>query len=314
MTAKFQPNSSSIDHIEQRGNFRYKEGTRQASANKAVLEQKINRITLIDHAKVSDDTGQTQGDLIVMDQATGDMDVTGKVLSVRAPDKSQKPGTSMLDQTQPLQARADKMRSRDNNYHMFYDGNVVMWQGANRITADKIEINRDEQTLIASGHVVSELVDNKKTTATAAAPSNPVYTTVKAPNMVYHDDTRVALYSGGVTLLRGAMIVNAAELRAFLTPKTTDNTGDSSLDHAFADGDMIVTDFLGPNHTRKGSSDHGEYYTKEDKVILTGGSPQIVDNIRGVTKGKEITYFSGEDRLLVEGNLQKPAFSRMIKK
>ena len=25
MTAKFQPNSSSIDHIEQRGNFRYKE-------------------------------------------------------------------------------------------------------------------------------------------------------------------------------------------------------------------------------------------------------------------------------------------------
>jgi lipopolysaccharide export system protein LptA len=323
MIAKFLPNSSSIDHIEQRGNFRYKEADRKASADKAVLEQKINRITLIDRAKVSDDTGSTQGDLIVMDQATGDMDVTGKVLSVRAPDKSQKPGTSMLDQTQPLQAHADKMRSRDNNLHMFYDGNAVMWQGANRISADKIEINRDDETLLASGHVVSELVDNKKTpapkqadgkSAPPAAPANPVYTTVKAPHLVYHDDSRVALYSGGVTLLRNAMVVNSDELRAFLTPKTDDNSSDSSLDHAFADGALIVVDTLGPNHKRTGSADHGEYYTKADKVILTGGSPQIVDSLRGVTKGKDITYFSGDDRLVVEGDLKKPAFSKMIKK
>jgi lipopolysaccharide export system protein LptA len=323
MIAKFLPNSSSIDHIEQRGNFRYKEADRKASADKAVLEQKINRITLIDRAKVSDDTGSTQGDLIVMDQATGDMDVTGNVLSVRAPDKSQKPGTSMLDQTQPLQAHADKMRSRDNNLHMFYDGNAVMWQGANRISADKIEINRDDETLLASGHVVSELVDNKKTpaptqaggkSAPPAVPANPVYTTVKAPHLVYHDDSRVALYSGGVTLLRNAMVVNSDELRAFLTPKTDDNSSDSSLDHAFADGALTVVDTLGPNHKRTGSADHGEYYTKADKVILTGGSPQIVDSLRGVTKGKDITYFSGDDRLVVEGDLKKPAFSRMIKK
>jgi len=39
-----------------------------------------------------------------------------------------------------------------------------------------------------------------------------------------------------------------------------------------------------------------------------------VDSLRGVTKGKDITYFSGDDRLVVEGDLKKPAFSRMIKK
>jgi lipopolysaccharide export system protein LptA len=319
MTAKFVPNSSDIDHIEQNGHFRYLEGARKATSNKAVLEQKINRITLIDRAKVSDDTGSTSGDLIVMNQTTGDMDVTGKVFSVRAPDKSQKPGTSMLDQTQPLQAKADKMRSRDNNYNVFYEGHVVMWQGPNRITADKIDINRDEQTLHAAGNVVSELVDNKKAPTPAdgkstAPPDNPVYTTVKAPDLIYHDDTRIALYSGGVTLLRNNMTVTSKELRAFLTPKTNDNSGDSSLDHAFADGGLMVVDILGPNHKRTGSADHGEYYTKEDKVILSGGSPQIVDNIRGVTKGREITYYSGDDRLLVEGELKQPAFSKMIKK
>jgi lipopolysaccharide export system protein LptA len=320
MTAKFQPNSSEIDHIEQRGNFRYQEGTRKASSNKAILEQKINRITLIDRAKVLDDTGSTSGDLIVMDQSNGDMDVTGKVFSVRAPEKNQKPGTSMLDETQPLQAKADKMRSRDDNSNIFYDGNVVMWQGANRITADKIEINRDESVLHASGNVISELVDNQKSApppdGKAAAPAaNPIYTTVKAPDLIYHDDTRVALYSGGVTLLRNTMTVTSKELRAFLTPKANNNSGDSSLDHAFADGNLVVVDVLGPNHTRTGCADHGEYYTKADKVILSGGQPQIVDNIRGITKGpKQITYFSGDDRLMVEGEYQKPAFSKMIKK
>jgi lipopolysaccharide export system protein LptA len=193
-----------------------------------------------------------------------------------------------------------------------------MWQGANRITADKIEINRDEQTLHASGNVVSELLDGQKSTTTAEShsppPANPVYTTVKAPDLLYRDDTRVALYSGGVTLLRNAMTVTSQELRAFLTPKTNDNSTDSSLDHAFADGDLMVVDVLGPNHKRTGCSKHGEYYTKEDKVILSGGSPEIVDNIRGVAKGKQITYYSGDDRLLVEGEYQKPAFSKMIKK
>jgi lipopolysaccharide export system protein LptA len=221
-----------------------------------------------------------------------------------------------------MQAKADKMRSRDNNIQVFYDGNVVMWQGANRITADHIEIDRNEQILHAFGNVVSELVDNQKAgdsngkqAATAATPvSNPIYTTVKAPDLLYHDDTRVALYSGGVTLLRNKMIVTSRELRAFLTPKTENNKDDSSLDHAFADGELVVVDQIGPNHKRTGSSDHGEYYSKEDKVVLTGGSPQIVDSLRGITRGSLITYYSGDDRLLVEGEDNKPAFTKLIKK
>ncbi len=319
MVAKFVPNSSDVDRIEQTGNFRYQEGARNASSKKAILEQRINRITLVDHAKVSDDTGFTSGNLIVMNQNSGDMDVTGKVLSVRAPDKNQKPGTSMLDQTQPLQAKADQMQSRENNFLVFYEGNVVMWQGANRITADKIEINRDDQILHASGNVVSELVDNKQPAADTATdksvpPPSPIYTTVKAPDLLYHDDTREALYTGGVTLLRNAMTVTSKELLAFLTPKTDDNKDQSSLDHAFANGDLVVLDIIGPNHKRTGSSDHGEYYTKDDKVVLTGGAPQIVDSLRGITKGNRITYYSGDDRLLVQGERAKPAITKMTKK
>jgi lipopolysaccharide export system protein LptA len=322
LTAKFTANTNQIATIDQPGNFRYEEGTRRASAKRAYLEQTINRITLTENAKVLDDTGSAIADKIVMNQANGDMDAMGHVLSTHQPDKNEKPGTSMLDASQPMQAQADQMETRDNNTKVFYQGRVVMWQGANRIAANAIDVDRDEQALHAAVNVVSELLDNKgdnkgNGAADAAAKTtaaDPIYTTVRAPDLLYRDDTRKALYTGGVTLVRQKMTVTSKEMTAFLTPKTKDNSNDSSLDHAFADGNVVVTDILANNRKRTGLSDHGEYYTKDDKVVLNGGSPQMTDSYKGITKGKQLTYFSGDDHLIVEGEAKKVAFTQMKRK
>src|SRR5581483_7297085 len=85
-------------------------------------------------------------------------------------------------------------------------------------------------------------------TATAGAESKPkpiIYTLVHAPQMVYRDDTRIAHYTGGVTLVHDKTTVESKELRAFLTKDDNnqaggDNSG-TSLDHAFADGNVKVT-------------------------------------------------------------------------
>lgn len=312
MTAKFAPNTNQIATIDQRGNFRYKEGARTASANKAFLEQSLNRITLTEKAKVADDSGIARADQIVMNQVNGDMDATGHVLSTHAPDKNEKPGTSMLDTSQPMQASAEEMHTRENNSLVAYRGRAVMWQGANRISADRIDVDRDGQSLHAVGDVVSELVDNKSDAAASA--TDPVFTVVRAPELTYRDDTREALYTGGVTLVRGKMTVTSKQMRAFLTPKTAGNGGDSSLDHAIADGEVTVTEVLAGNRKRSGAAEHGEYYTKEDKVVLNGGDPQIVDSIKGMTRGQQLTYFTDEDHLIVEGVNKKVAFTRMKKK
>src|SRR5207249_5506400 len=125
------------------------------------LEQTINRITLNEAARVLDDTGSATADQIVMNQANGDMDATGHVVSTHAPDKNEKPGTSMLDATKSMQAQADEMQTRENNAKVHYEGHAVIWQGANRIAANRIDIDRDAQSLHAVGNVVSESVDNK---------------------------------------------------------------------------------------------------------------------------------------------------------
>jgi lipopolysaccharide export system protein LptA len=137
---------------------------------------------------------------------------------------------------------------------------------------------------------------------------------VRAPDLLYHDDTRIALYTGGVTLVRDRMTVTAKQMQAFLTPKTENNSNDSSLDHAVADGDVKINEKLAGDRNRVGTSEHCEYYTKEDKVILNGGVPELVDSMKGVTRGRQLTYFSDDDRLIVEGETKKFAFTRMKKK
>jgi lipopolysaccharide export system protein LptA len=97
------------------------------------------------------------------------------------------------------------------------------------------------------------------------------------------------------------MKVKAREIRAFLR----DNNNDSSLDHALADGQVEI-DQSSLGRVRKGSSEHAEYYVDEDKVILEGGSPQFVDSLRGTTRGEKLTWFSNDDRLLVNGVESKP--------
>jgi lipopolysaccharide export system protein LptA len=342
MTAKFTPNSNQIATIDQDGNFRYQEGARRAWSKKAFLEQTINRITLTGDAHVIDDTGSAVADQIVMNQANGDMDATGHVLSTHQPDRSQKPGTSMLDDSKPMQAQADVMRTRDNNTKVHYESHAVMWQGANRLSAQVIDIDRDEQSLRAKGDVVSEVVDNKQPKGSQPVPvtpppagpqlkpvsaivskqqpvpSNdasvsPIYTVVRAPELFYRDDTRVALYTGGVTLTRDKMVVTSKQIQAFLSPKKDDNSNDSSLDHAFADGGVRVFEQVTPTRTREGTSEHAEYYAKDDKVILNSGSPQMTDSQKGITKGRQLTYFSGEDHMIVEGEKKALAYSQMRK-
>jgi lipopolysaccharide export system protein LptA len=117
--------------------------------------------------------------------------------------------------------------------------------------------------------------------------------------------------------VRDKMTVKANQMRAFLTPKPAPGstaTNDSSLDHAFANGNVVITELLLGNRLRSGKAEHGEYYTKDDKVVLSGGDPQMEDSVKGVTKGRELTYFSGDDHLIVKGESKKTAFTRMKKK
>lgn len=104
--------------------------------------------------------------------------------------------------------------------------------------------------------------------------------------------------------------MKSQELRAFLR----DDSEDSSLDHAFADGKVEIVQTAPSHRTKTGTSEHAEYYVDDDKLILEGGQPQLVDSKKGTTRGTKLTWFSQDDRLLVVGAEGKPANSKIQRK
>jgi lipopolysaccharide export system protein LptA len=310
LVAHFEPATGKMTSTEQFGAFTYNEGDRKASAAKATLDN--DAIVLDGAARMADASGSTRGDRIHMDQRSGDFTAEGNVTSSRMPEHDSKKNSEMLNGDEPLNAQARKMESRDQNHVFHYEGSVTMWQGANRITADTVDVDRRKRVLKADGHVVTTFWDEPKKDASGAAGAKKapakaaVSTVVRAPHLVYTDDDRLAVYSAGVTLEHQDMRISSTELHATLA----DANADSRLEKAFADGNVSIR-WTSPTRKQVGTSQHAEYYTREQKVVLTGGRPKFDDSCKGSTEGQSLTYYSNDGRLLVNGQSGQPAQSRI---
>ena len=330
--ATFDPKTGELARVEQKTDFRYQEGDREARADMATLEQQKDVMTLDGKARLADPTGSTTAERIVIDQKSGDFTADGNVASTRQPDKDGK-SSAMLATDQVMEARAQRMVStghgKDQKIH--YEGKgeskAMAWQGANRVVADKLDIDRQRHILEADGNVTSQFVDKAKgdkatgdkagaKEGNPAKPGAPIFTVVKSPHLVYSDETRLALYQGGVEMHRlPDMTVTSRELRAYLK----DSDSESSLDRAMADGAVKVVSktpaSLGkPARTRTSTSDHMDYYADEAKVVINGGKPLLVDSIKGKSSGQELQWFANDDTFVVYGAENAPAQSTIRKK
>jgi lipopolysaccharide export system protein LptA len=180
------------------------------------------------------------------------------------------------------------------------------------VEADRIDIDRGRQVFDAHGKVVSQFIDKPKEKEASIKPraaGPPVFTVVRAPDLTYADETRIAHYQGGAAMTRPGLTVNGKEIRAYLK----EGDADSSLDKALADGAVKIVS-TADKRTRTGTSDHAEYYADEQKVFLDGGEPLLVDSLKGQTRGKQLTWWANNDRLLVNGADSRPADSLIHKK
>lgn len=308
MSAEFDPKTGQMAKMRQFGNFRYAEGDRKAVASEATLEHATNMITLETSARVWDPTGSTSADVIRLDQSTGNFNADGHVSSSRVQDKKT-PSSGMLSGGEPVQATAQRMTSTNGNKLIRYEGKADMWQGPNRIRADRIEIDREAGRLVAAGAVQTQLLEKEKPATAAKAGAPPVFTNVKSTGLIYTETDRLAYYTGGVTLTRPELLVKSLELRSYLSEAGADN----SLEKALADGKVEIVQ-TSPLRKRTGNSEHAEYYVTDQKILLRGGQPTLNDSVKGVTRGSELTYFAGDDRLMVNGAPEQPAKSRIRRK
>jgi len=300
--ADFDPKTGQLARLEQWNDFRYEEGDRRALAYRAVLEEARGMVVLEQAARVWDSTGSTAADRITLDQKSGDVLAEGNVVSMRLPEKK---GASspVLSQEEPLNARAARMTTTERNRKIHYEGGVTLWQGANHIWADSLDIDRASRRLTAQGNVRTRFLERQTAEQKKEAKAKPaaVFLEVTAQNLVHTEAERLAHYTGGARLTRPGFEVKASEIRAWFN----ESGAGSSLDRAFADGAVEIVRNAS-RRTLTGTSEHAEYFAAEQKVVLNRGNPTLVDSARGYTKGRELTYWADNDKLLVNGIEEEP--------
>jgi lipopolysaccharide export system protein LptA len=325
-----------VKQILQTGSFHYAEGVRKAQADTAVMDNAKNLMDLDAHARIADDSGSTAANHIQLNQATGEFDARGNVATTHLPD--QKPdnsrnsdkasdktgekaqngddkGGGMLDPDEPLQGKADRVISANHGTEVHYIGNAQVWQGGSKVVADRIDIDRKEKSLIADGHVHSQLQDSAKTGPDGKPGPMPPVTLVRSQKMVYTDTNRLAIYTGDVMMTHVGLSVKCATLRAYMNDgKPVDGkTPDSRVDRALADGKVEIVQ-IALTRQRVGTGDHGEYYTDEGKIVLTGGNPHLKDSQGGDVTGEILTYFTNDDKLQGKGDAKKPIEGHIVRK
>jgi lipopolysaccharide export system protein LptA len=326
LSGEFDPASGDLRVLRQWTNFRFEQGDRSGRAEEGQFDLSANQIELNKRAEVWDPHSRTSADHLTLDEESGDFAARGKVSSVyqdKSPKKDSASGDGQSKQEgdlfkpgEPLYATAERMLSNQRSGLLEYHGKARLWQGADRIEAEQIRIERHQKKLSAQGNVVSVISEKGEKPAEANARKNPSSQgrpiEVHAEAMQYDENTRQVEYDGHVELRRAALSVKANELDAWLAPPESEG---GRLEKAFARGAVeIVETAQQGSPQREGSGDQAQYYPREDKVILQGEPAQVKNSRQDTTRGSELTYYLGDDRLLVLGSPQDRSYSLRRKK
>ncbi len=334
LEARFDGKTGEMQWMKQAGSFEFTEGVRRGMADTAMLQQTEKYNLLEGKARLWDAAGSLQADRIRTVEPSGDLVAEGRVISTQKPEPKQgKTAKSnefgLPGGSETLQATAARMTTRNGNQWIRYEGAARLWQGANRLHADAAVIDRDAKTIEGEGNVFSQIEERKQPAkgatpaeavkpaeAPKAAPAKPktstsrIYTLINSAKMRYRDSDKLARYEGGVRMRRAGLSVDADSMRMYL--KETDS-GDTELEKAFADGNARIL-IQEPGNIRRGGGEHAEYYPADEKMVLYGGEPFFDDQREGATRGRRLTYFSNEDRLIVESGSAAPAVSVIRRK
>jgi len=188
------------------------------------------------------------------------------------------------------------------------------------VRAPKIDFDNEKRSIVAesdksqgiSSLFVQQSQDGKLT---------PV--DVTSDRLTYVDEERRARYTGNVLAKTTTGTLTTQQLDIYLKEaasqvpesgqKPTAHRGPSlpgpdapsKIDHMVATGSVVVTE---PN--RRAVGDRLVYTAGDGKYVLTGRSPSIFDAEHGTVWGDSLTFYSHDDRVLVESKRSSPTITR----
>jgi lipopolysaccharide export system protein LptA len=309
--------AGNITGFAQAGNFHYREAEaagnksdRAAWADKATYDNRSQVLTLTGSPRVVEGGMTTTARQIRFNRHSGDAEAQYDVKTTYSELQAQ-PGGAMLATSDPVHVTAANMVLRRDTNVARYSGSARLWQVSNVIEAPVIVFDRDKRSVDAeggSGRRVSTVLvqQNQKGTSTPVS--------IAADRFTYTDKERKARFEGSVFMRSADGTVTANQVDAYLKarepggkaaaradrPALPMSAGPSQLERAVAEDGVVVQQ---PN--RRATGNTLVYTARDQKFVLSGGSPSIFDAEHGTVTGDSLTFYSGDDKVLVEGGGQR---------
>jgi lipopolysaccharide export system protein LptA len=301
IVAQFTPGGE-ISRVIQEGSFRYKEaqssanelGGRTSYADRASYSPQDDSLTLQGNPRIVDGGMTVTADTIRLLRRTGEAFGQGNVKTTYSELKLQ-PNGALLATADPVHVTSHAVNALQLTGLAHYTGGARLWQGSNIVEAQTIDFDQKARTIVAVGDrrrpvtSIFQQVDAK---------GKATVMLVNAPRLNYADNDRQARYSGGVIARGEDGVMTADQADVFLNAASaTHATGPSQMDHIVATSHVHVQ-----QQDRRAEGEKLVYTAATGTFVMTGGSPMLSDPVNGTVRGDSLTFYSHDDRVVVEGN------------
>ena len=213
---------------------------------------------------------ETVAERLEVDRQTGEVSAAGQVRSF------------LREEDSPIVITAGRMQADPETGWINYFSNPRIVQQSNSITGNTIRYNYREQQLVVEETVESFLIQESPT-------EEKVYK-VKADRLLYKRADLRARYEGNVRVSTEDLIIDAPFVDFFFA--TADQ---NQLQEIVAWGGVEII-----QGDRSAQGDQGVHFPIEDKIVLTGDPARVVDSNKDMVTGRQLTFFIGDERLLIE--------------
>jgi len=259
----------------QQGNFRFVSDGRSASADLGEYDEDNRKLTLTGSPEILDAAGRVSGDRIEYDLDADELVARGRVRAVL----DARQGKGSLFQTgggaSPVVVAAEELRYRTAEERFQFSGGVAALTESQQLNAREITIDR-VGNMTADGGVLHRI-------ETGAA------ATVESGLMEYRRGEGVIRYSGKVEMKSEELMFSADVFNVTLDDEAKD------IRRVLAEGNVLVR-----HGGRVCRGDAAEWVPESSKYVVTGNPAMIDDPARGRSTARRLTYFQGEDRIMLE--------------
>ena len=338
LTATFGPGGDWAT-LDETGDVHFSEGDRQATAAHARVVQATDAIMLDGSPVIRDATSETSAGTAEINQKTGEIRASGRVVSTEFGAKAVTAGKSAGGTSNKAggagisaislgegaaHITADALTGSTTSGEVTFQGHARLWQGQAVLSANRIEISKDQGNLLATGSVIGVFpqaggqmpvpqmpslptkqsappANDKKAAQTPGGGSGVTLWQVRAPMLAYANADGKAHLEGGVTASSQQGSMRSETLDVFLQPPaiggvaTAQSKVGSALYGFTAQGGVTIS-----QGNLQAKAAQAEYFAANEKFVMSGGEPTITDGSENTTTGRSLTFYTASDTILVD--------------